>query len=245
VTGRALIVVPTYNERDSLRQVVERLCRLPVAADVLVVDDDSPDGTGALADGLAALHSQLTVLHRPRKEGLGRAYVAGFHWALERGYEFIVEMDGDMSHDPDDVPRLLAAATAADLVLGTRYGSGFRVVNWPLWRLVLSVGAGVYVRMVTGLPLSDPTSGFRCYRRQALLAEDLATVRSNGYSFQIEMAHRLWRQGLTIAEVPIVFTERAQGASKMSPAIVLEALWMVWRLHLQNGLRRRPTLKAQ
>jgi dolichol-phosphate mannosyltransferase len=219
---------------------VDRIWAQPAPLDLLVVDDASPDGTGRLADDLAAADERIHVLHRQAKQGLGRAYVEGFRWALQHGYDTVIEMDADLSHDPADIPRLVAATVGADLVVGTRYRGGVRVVNWPLRRLVLSVGAAQYVRLVTGMPVSDPTSGFRCFQRRALEPIDLGQVRSSGYSFQIEMAHRVWRQGMRVAEVPIVFTERREGHSKMSRRIVIEALWVVWRLWLQNGLRRRP-----
>jgi dolichol-phosphate mannosyltransferase len=235
-----LVIVPTYNERDNLPRMVARLLALPVAVDVLVVDDNSPDGTGKLADELATQHSAVHALHRSEKNGLGRAYLAGFKWALGRHYEFIFEMDGDFSHNPDDIPAFLEAAKNADLVVGSRYVGGVRVINWPLGRLMLSKGAAAYVQIITGLPITDPTGGYKCFRRQALQALDLDAVRSNGYSFQIEMTHKLWRQGFRIAEVPIVFTDRVKGHSKMSGHIVREALLMVWRLWLQNGCRRRP-----
>jgi len=235
-----LVIVPTYNERDNLRPMVTRVLGLPAAVDLLIVDDNSPDGTGKLAEELRASHPRLHVLHRQAKDGLGRAYIAGFQWALSRDYEFVFEMDGDFSHNPDDIPAFLAAAEHADLVLGSRYRNGVRVINWPLQRLMLSMGAARYVRIITGMPFTDPTGGFKCFRRRALQAVDLEQVRSNGYSFQIEMTHKIWRQGLRIAEVPIIFTDRFQGTSKMSSKIVREALLMVWRLWLQNGLRRRP-----
>jgi dolichol-phosphate mannosyltransferase len=237
---RALVIVPTYNERENLPPLVERLLALPSSVDVLVVDDNSPDGTGQLADGFAAREPRLHVLHRAEKDGLGRAYCAGFTWALERDYEFILEMDGDLSHDPDDVPKFLTAAAGADLVLGSRYCNGIRVINWPLSRLMLSLSAAKYVRAITGMRVTDPTGGFKCFRRATLKTINLQEVRSNGYSFQIEMTHKVWRQGLTIVEVPIIFTDRYQGTSKMSGKIVREALWMVWRLWVQNGLRRSP-----
>lgn len=236
----ALVIVPTYNERENLEPLAARVLALPTPVDLLIVDDNSPDGTGQVADALAARHPAIHVLHRPGKEGLGRAYCAGFAWALARHYEFIFEMDGDFSHNPDDIPRFLAAAQDADLVLGSRYAQGIRVINWPLSRLLLSLGAAWYVRAITGMPFSDPTGGFKCFRRRALLAVDLAQVRSNGYSFQIELTHKIWRQGLRVVEVPIIFTDRFQGTSKMSRKIVWEALWMVWRLWFQNGLRRSP-----
>lgn len=235
-----LVLVPTYNERDNLPVLVARIRALPTAVDLLIIDDDSPDGTGKLADQFAREHAFLHVLHRLSKDGLGRAYCAGFAWALERPYEFVFEMDGDLSHNPDDIPRFLEAAADADLVLGTRYARGIRVINWPLGRLLLSLSAARYVRTVTGMPVSDPTGGFKCFRRRALESLDLGAVHSNGYSFQIELTHKIWRQAMRIAEVPIVFTDRFQGTSKMSAHIVREALWMVWRLWLQNGCRRRP-----
>src|SRR5579862_3415954 len=213
---KTLVIVPTYNERDNLPLLAERLLHLPVPVDMLVVDDNSPDGTGQLADELAAKHPSIHVLHRAQKQGLGRAYCAGFSWALEKGYEFIMEMDGDFSHNPDDIPKFIEAAADADLVLGSRYVGGIRVINWPLGRLMLSMSAAKYVRIVTGMPFSDPTGGFKCFRRRALQSIDLNAVRSNGYSFQIEMTHKLWRQGMKVAEVPIIFTERLRGKSKMS-----------------------------
>lgn len=240
--NETLIIVPTFNERENLPRMAERLLSLSTKVDLLVVDDNSPDGTGKIADELSARHSEIHVLHRSEKNGLGRAYIAGFQWALDRNYEFIFEMDCDFSHDPEDIPRFLEAARNdnADLVLGSRYSGGVRVVNWPLKRLMLSRSAGIYVHVITGMPFSDPTGGYKCFRRRALQAIELDDVRSNGYSFQIEMTHRLWRQGFKIIEVPIIFTERVEGHSKMSRQIVREALLMVWSLWLQNGLRRNP-----
>ena len=240
MAGEAVVIVPTYNERENLRPLAARVRALPREVDLLVVDDNSPDGTGQLADDLAAADPHLMVLHRETKDGLGRAYIAGFKWALERDYRFILEMDGDFSHNPDDIPRFLDAAEDADLVLGSRYAEGIRVINWPLKRLMLSMGAAQYVRVVTGMPFTDPTGGFKCFRRDTLAALNLDTVRSNGYSFQVEMTHRVWRRGLRVTEIPIIFTDRFQGTSKMSPEIVREAFGMVWRLWFQNGLRRRP-----
>lgn len=243
--NKALVIVPTYNERENLPEVAQRLLKLPVSVDLLVVDDNSPDGTGKLAEELGAKHPSIHVLHRQEKNGLGRAYCAGFKWALQRDYEFILEMDCDLSHNPDDVPRLIEAAKNADLALGCRYvGGRISVINWPLKRLLLSTGAARYVRMITGMPFADPTGGFKCFRRRALEALDLEAVHSNGYSFQIEMTHRLWMKGYKIVEVPIVFTERSQGGSKMSRKIVWEALAMVWRLWMQAGFRRSPKARA-
>jgi dolichol-phosphate mannosyltransferase len=243
--NETLIIVPTYNERENLPRIAQKLLSLPVAVDLLVVDDNSPDGTGKIADELAAQHPQIHVLHRTEKNGLGRAYIAGFKWALEKKYEFIFEMDCDFSHNPDDIPAFLEAAEDADLVLGSRYCGGVRVLNWPLKRLLLSRCAGVYVWLVTGMPLTDPTGGYKCFRRHALQSIDLDAVRSNGYSFQIEMTHKLWRTGFKIVEVPIIFTDRTQGQSKMAGGIVNEAFWLVWRLWLQNGLRRSPRVKKR
>ena len=238
--NRTLVVVPTYNERENLPPLTKRLLALPVKVDLLVVDDNSPDGTGKIADQLASDSSSVHVLHRTEKTGLGRAYISGFKWALDRDYDFVFELDGDFSHNPDDIPMFLEAAKEADLVLGSRYLNGIRIINWPLSRLVLSKTAAKYVQIITGMPFSDPTGGYKCFRRRALEAIDLDAVRSNGYSFQIEMTHKLWRQGMKVAEVPIVFTDRFQGHSKMSGHIVREALWMVLRLWFQNGMRRRP-----
>jgi dolichol-phosphate mannosyltransferase len=240
----ALVIVPTYNERENLPALVERVMGLPVKVEMLVVDDNSPDGTGKLADEIAANNPRFHVLHRAEKNGLGRAYCAGFKWALERDYEFIFEMDGDFSHNPDDIATFLKAAQDSDLVLGSRYRNGIRVINWPLRRLLLSMAAAKYVQIVTGMPISDPTGGYKCFRRRTLQSIDLDAVRSNGYSFQIEMTHKIWRQGLKIVDVPIIFTDRFHGSSKMSARIVREALWMVWRLWLQNGLRRSPRVKS-
>jgi dolichol-phosphate mannosyltransferase len=238
--NKTLVVVPTYNERENLPPLAQRILNLPVPVDLLVVDDNSPDGTGKIADELAVKHPAVHVLHRSEKTGLGRAYISGFKWALEHGYEFVFECDGDFSHNPDDIPMFLEAAKNADLVLGSRYLNGIRIINWPLSRLMLSKGAAKYVKVVTGMPFTDPTGGYKCFRRRALESLNLDEVQSNGYSFQIEMTHKLWRQGLRVVEVPIIFTDRFQGSSKMSGHIIIEAFTMVWRLLLQNGLRRRP-----
>lgn len=242
---KTLVIVPTYNERDNLPLLAKRLLALPVSIELLVVDDNSPDGTGQLADELAAREPRIHVLHRTKKQGLGRAYCAGFGWALERDYEFVVQMDGDFSHNPDDVPRLVEAAAGADLALGSRYCNGIRVINWPLSRLMLSKSAAEYVRIILGMPFTDPTGGFKCFRRSALLSIHLDAVQSNGYCFQIETTHRVWRDGMRVVEVPIIFTDRFQGNSKMSGGIVSEALWRVWRLLMQNGFRRRPRKPAR
>ena len=244
--NQTLIVVPTYNERENLPSLVQRLLGLSVPVDMLIVDGNSPDGTGQIADELATKHPEVHVLHEKEKKGLGRAYIAGFKWALERDYEFIFEMDSDFSHNPDDIPQFLEAANGqnADLVLGSRYINGIRIINWPLKRLMLSKAAANYVRIITGMPFTDPTGGYKCFRRRTLKVIDLDQVRSNGYSFQIEMTHKICRQGMKVVEVPIIFTERFQGRSKMSGHIIREALIMVWTLLFQNKLRRRPRVTA-
>ncbi len=237
----ALLVVPTYNERDNVPRLVPAVFAAAPDVDILFVDDNSPDGTGQLADDIGRAEPRVHVLHRDKKMGLGRAYIAGFQWGLARKYDYFLEMDADFSHNPADVARLLQAARdGADLVLGSRYVGGIRVINWPLNRLFLSKGASLYVRMITGLPVTDPTGGFKCFRRRVLEALDLPRISSNGYSFQIEMTHKAWLQGFVIREIPITFEERRSGQSKMSGAIVREALWMVWKLYLSCGLRRGP-----
>lgn len=243
MAAETLIIIPTYNERENLPDLVRRVMASPATLDILVVDDSSPDGTGELADSIASQNPHVHVLHRKVKDGLGRAYVAGFQWALERGYQYVFEMDADFSHNPADIIRFLQAAKehSADLVLGSRYSGGIRVINWPLGRLLLSLWGGFYTRAITGMPFSDPTGGFKCFRREALAAIDVTTVSSNGYSFQIELTHRVWRRGMKIVEVPIIFTDREQGTSKMSRAIAIEAAWVVWKLLLENRLQRRPT----
>ena len=237
-----LVIMPTVNERENLPRMAQKLLSLPTPVDLLVVDGNSSDGTGKVADELAAKHPQIHALHEEKKNGLGRAYIAGFKWALRKDYEFIFEMDGDFSHNPDDLPAFLDAAAnqEADLVLGSRYSGGVRVINWPLKRLMLSRCAGIYVKVITGMPFTDPPGGYKCFRRRALEAVNLDEIHSNGYSFQIELTHRLWRQGMKVVEVPITFTERVEGRSKLSRGIVTEAFWMVWWLWLQNGLRRWP-----
>jgi dolichol-phosphate mannosyltransferase len=223
--------VPTYNERENIRRLIDQVLSQDARLDMLVVDDNSPDGTGAIVDEIASANPRVHALHRERKLGLGTAYLAGFRWALAREYAYVFEMDADFSHDPVHLPQFLSAVEHADLVLGSRYRFGkVTVVNWPMTRLILSYGANVYARVVTGLPLFDATGGFKCFRRQVLEAIDLDRVRSNGYAFQIEMSFRAWKRGFRIAEIPIVFVDRTEGESKMSGRIVREAVWMVWRL---------------
>jgi dolichol-phosphate mannosyltransferase len=230
-TEKALVIVPTYNERENLARIVEAILAQDPRLNVLVVDDGSPDGTGAIADGISAQNPRVHALHRPRKMGLGTAYIAGFRWALERDFDYVFEMDADFSHPPRHLPEFLLAVETADVVLGSRYLDGrVTVINWPMPRLLLSYCANVYARIVTGLSHWDLTGGFKCWRRKVLAAIDLDAVRSNGYAFQIEMSVRAWRKGFAIREIPIVFTDRTEGRSKMSKAIVREAVWMVWRL---------------
>jgi dolichol-phosphate mannosyltransferase len=233
VAERVLVVVPTYNEAVNLPLIVPQILAQDSRIDVLVVDDNSPDGTGRMADEMAAAEPRIHVLHRPGKSGLGKAYIAGFQWALERDYEFVFEMDADFSHDPKFLGVFLEAAKDADLVIGSRYKTGVNVINWPISRLLLSLGANQYARWVTGLPIEDSTGGFKCFRRRVLEAMDFDRVRSNGYAFQIEMSFRAWKKGFRLVEIPIVFTDRVEGQSKMNKRIVREAIWMVWWLRLK------------
>ncbi len=231
MSERALVIVPTYNERENILRLIDAVLSQDSRIDVLVVDDGSPDGTGKLVDERAASDARVHIIHRASKLGLGTAYLAGFKWALDRDYEFVFEMDADFSHDPGHIPQFLSRAADADLVLGSRYRDGkVTVVNWPIGRLMLSYGANIYARFATGLPLFDATGGFKCFRRRVLEALDLKDVRSNGYAFQIEMSFRAWKKGFRIVEIPIVFVDRTEGESKMSKKIVREAVWMVWRL---------------
>jgi dolichol-phosphate mannosyltransferase len=235
-----LVVMPTFNERENLPVIVPLTLGQHPGIHVLVVDDNSPDGTGDVADGLAREHpGRVHVLHRTSKEGLGRAYVAGFAWGLEHGYARICEMDADLSHPPERLPDFIAALEEVDVVVGSRYvGGRANVVNWPISRLFISVFGSWYARTITGLPISDATGGFNMFRREVLEAIRLDRIQSNGYSFQIELKFRAWRQGFRIREIPIVFTERAEGESKMSKAIVREAIWRVWKLRLLALMRR-------
>ncbi|MGH7523724.1 MAG: polyprenol monophosphomannose synthase [Gemmatimonadales bacterium] len=235
---RALVVVPTYNEHENLPQIVPAILAQDPRIELLVVDDGSPDGTGQLADSFAAADPRIHVLHREAKQGLGRAYLAGFAWALERDYAYVFEMDADFSHDPKNLPRFLDAVADTDLVVGSRYASGVNVINWPMSRLLLSWFANKYAHWITRLPLTDATGGFKCIRREALAAIPFDQVRSNGYAFQIEMSYRIWRKGFRIKELPIIFVDRVEGQSKMNRRIVLEAIWMVWWLRLQGLLGR-------
>jgi len=234
------VIIPTYNERDNIESIVTRVRAASPAAGILVVDDNSPDGTGEIADKLAASDPRVQVLHRPGKSGLGTAYIAGFGWALAAGYDVMVEMDADGSHDPADLPEMLAALESADLVIGSRYVPGGTVVNWPRSREMLSRGANIYVRLMLGIAVRDATGGYRAYRAQTLREIGVEDVSSQGYCFQIDLTLRTIERGRQVTEVPITFTERARGASKMSRAIVIEALWRVAKWGVAWRLGRKP-----
>jgi len=242
---RTLVIIPTYNEEENIRSVIELALAQAPNVDVLVVDDNSPDGTAGIVTEFAKTNPRVQLMSRASKLGLGTAYIAGFKWGLSQGYGFLVEMDADFSHDPREIPHMQKAMEHPDLVLGSRYINGIRVVNWPLSRLFLSRGASYYVRIITGLPVHDPTAGFKCFRRSVLEAIDLDAVRSNGYAFQIEMTYEAWMKGFRVREIPITFTDRYAGQSKMSGHIVREALWMVWALAVKHGFRRTPRVSRK
>lgn len=227
---RFLVIVPTYNEAGNITKLIPQILAQDSRIDVLVVDDNSPDGTGECVKKLSSNNPRIFLIERPSKLGLGTAYVTGFRFALEKGYTLIFEMDADFSHDPKELPRFIEASKEYDLVLGSRYVSGVNVVNWPLSRLLLSVFANRYTRWITGLPVKDATGGYKCFRRCVLESIDLDAIRSDGYSFQIEMTFKAWKKGFRIKEIPIVFVDRNTGVSKMSSHIVWEAVWMVWKL---------------
>jgi dolichol-phosphate mannosyltransferase len=235
---RALVCLPTYDERENLAPMIEAILAAAPQVDVLVVDDNSPDGTGPLADQIAAREPRVKVLHRPGKQGLGRAYLAAFDWALARDYGLVLEMDCDFSHDPRYLPALLERAGSADLVLGSRYVAGGGTRNWGLSRRLISRGGSLYARTILGLPVRDLTGGFKCFRREVLEAIDLPSVECTGYAFQIELTFRAYRRGFRVAEVPIVFADRRVGRSKMSRRIVLEAIGKVWSIRFSRFARR-------
>ena len=239
---RALICLPTYNERENLGPITEAILAAAPDVDVLVIDDGSPDGTGLLADELAAREPRVHVLHRAKKEGLGKAYLAGFDWALARDYALVLEMDADFSHDPGYLPAMLAKAEEADLVLGSRYVPGGGTVNWGLGRKILSRGGSLYARTILGVRIRDLTGGFKCFRREVLEAIELGTVECSGYAFQIELTYRAILRGFRVAEIPIVFADRRVGQSKMSRRIVLEAIGKVWGMR-GSAFARRPADK--
>ena len=237
--SRALVIVPTYNERDNIERLTREVLAQDPRLDVLIIDDNSPDGTGQLADELVAANPRIRVHHRAGKLGLGTAYLEGFRIGIREGYGLLFEMDADFSHDPSHLPQFLKAAEEYDVVLGSRYLHGrVTVINWPITRLVLSYGANVYARFVTGLPVADATGGYKCFRRNVLEGIALDRVESEGYAFQIEMSFRAWKRGFRIGEIPIVFVDRTAGESKMSKRIVREAVWRVWKLRFLSMVGR-------
>jgi len=231
---KALVVIPTYNEIENIPKIIPEILSQDEAIEVLIVDDNSPDGTANLVKDMQKEDSRIHLIERPAKLGLGTAYVAGFKYALKNGYDYVFEMDADFSHDPKALPILLEKAREYDLVIGSRYVSGVNVVNWPMGRLLLSYFANLYTRLVTGMPIRDATAGFKCYKRRVIESLELDSIRSNGYSFQIETNFKAWKKGFRICEVPIVFVDRRAGISKMSKKIVYEAAWMVWKLKLKS-----------
>ena len=241
--GNILVIIPTYNEAENVTRITSRVRAAVPEAHILVADDNSPDGTGKIADELAAADSHLHVMHRKGKEGLGAAYLAGFHWGIEHGYDVLVEMDADGSHQPEQLPRLLTALSGADLVLGSRWVAGGSVVNWPKHRELLSRGGSTYSRLMLGVPIRDVTGGFRAFRKQTLLGLGMDEVASQGYCFQVDLAWRAVRHGYKVVEVPITFVERELGASKMSRNIVVEALLRVTTWGVRNRLGRMPALQ--
>ncbi len=237
---RPLVVIPTYNERENIGRILPMVLDVRPECEILVVDDGSPDGTAEIVRDLARNAPRIHLIEREGKQGLGTAYLTGFAWGLERGFDRFLEMDADFSHDPAVIPRFLEESREADLLIGSRYIDGIRIINWPLRRLALSKAAAIYVRWITGLPITDPTSGYKCFRREVLESIDLGRIRSNGYAFQIEMTYLAWMAGFRIKEIPIIFVDRYVGSSKMSGQVVREALWIVWRLAFSHGFRRRP-----
>jgi len=236
---KVLIIIPTYNECENIPLIIPAIRKVLPHVHILIVDDSSPDGTGHIVETIAQETKNIFLLTRPKKEGLGRAYVSGFSWALERTYEYVFEMDADFSHDPAFLPNFLEASKTNDLVIGSRYKSGVNVVNWPMSRLLLSYFANKFAGIVTGIPLADSTGGFKCFRRTLLERLPLQKISSSGYSFQVEINYFAWKHGFSIIEIPIVFTDRKHGASKMSTNIIVEALFLIWRLRLTALFNRK------
>ena len=231
--NRTLVIIPTYNERQNIADLLDAIFALNInGLEALVVDDNSPDGTAEVVETYTCSNNGVTLMKRPEKAGLGTAYVAGFKYALARDYDCVMEMDADFSHDPKEIPNFLDAIEDSDLVLGSRYVRGVNVINWPLSRLIMSIGASKYTRIITGMPIKDCTSGYKCFRREVLESIDLDGIHSDGYSFQIEMNFKTWKKGFRVREIPIVFVDRVAGSSKMSKKIVREAVWMVWKLKI-------------
>lgn len=239
---KKIVVIPTYNEKENINKLISKIQDIQPDMDILIVDDNSPDGTASEVKKLQEVNNRIHLLERAGKMGLGTAYIAGFTYAIENDFEIIMEMDADFSHNPEEIPNFLKEISNNDLVIGSRYIKGVNVVNWPLKRLLLSYFANLYTRIITGMPVKDATGGFKCFRADMLKKVDFQSVRSNGYSFQIEMNYRLWKKGARIKEIPIIFVDRIEGESKMSKKIVYEAIFMVWKLKL--GLIKTGSKKA-
>ncbi|MCX8105119.1 MAG: polyprenol monophosphomannose synthase [Ignavibacterium album] len=235
---KTLVVIPTFNELENVKKIIPEVLKQNEEIDILIVDDNSPDKTGDYVEELSKQNSRVKLIRREKKLGLGTAYIAGFKYALQNNYDYVFEMDADFSHDPNEIKNFLEAIKEADLVLGSRYINGVRVLNWPMRRLLLSYFASVYTRVITGLPVKDATGGFKCFRIDVLKAVDLDRIKSNGYSFQIEMTFKAFKKGFRIKEIPIVFVDRVKGKSKMSKKIVWEAVFMVWKLRLRSIIGR-------
>lgn len=231
---KTLIIIPTYNELENLPRLLPEVLSKEEGIDILIVDDNSPDGTAAFVEDQMKNNNRIHLLKRPSKQGLGTAYIAGFKFALKNGYDFVFEMDADFSHDPKEIPRFLDEIKNSDVVLGSRYINGVNVINWPMRRLLLSSFANLYTRFITGMPVHDATGGYKCFRRKVLEAINLEKVTSNGYAFQIEMSFKAWKKGFRVKEIPIIFVDRVKGKSKMSKKIVREAVTMVWKLRLKS-----------
>jgi len=233
---KSLIIIPTYNEMDNIKKLIPDILGRYDNIDILVVDDNSPDGTGEYISNLSGSNSRIKIIQREKKLGLGTAYIRGFNYAIQNNYDYVFEMDADYSHDPGEIENFLIAIENNDLVLGSRYLTGVNVINWPMRRLILSYFANYYTRFITGLPVHDATGGYKCFRREVLEAIDLDKVKSNGYAFQIEMTFKAWKKGFRIKEISIIFVDRVKGKSKMSRKIVREAIIMVWKLRLRSIL---------
>lgn len=227
---KTIVIIPTYNEAENIEKLIAKILSVDPSLNILIVDDNSPDGTARIVQNIMANDERIHLIQRPGKLGLGTAYIDGFRYAIERGYEAIFEMDADFSHNPEDIPRFLQEIDSADLVIGSRYLTGVNVINWPLQRLILSYFANLYTRIITGMPIQDATGGFKCFRTEALRKIDLSKVKTNGYGFQIEMNFRFWANGFRVKEIPIIFTDRRNGTSKMNKKIIFEAVLLVWKL---------------
>lgn len=235
---KTLVVTPTYNEAENIEKLIESVLSQNPNIEILVVDDNSPDGTGKIVEQIEINNSRVHLIKRSGKMGLGTAYVAGFKYAIEKNFDYVIEMDADFSHNPEDIPRFLEKIKEYDVVVGSRYFGGVRILNWPIRRLILSYGASLYTRIITGMPIKDTTGGYKCFRRNVLEAINLDEIKSNGYAFQIEMNFKAWKKGFSIYELPIIFIDRTSGQSKMSKKIVYEAVFLVWKLKLRSILNK-------